>query len=877
MKIGIPRYFRVDRDPIFLKSTEGTPTLFEDFAATMKIGIKASAPNVHAQNGRAERMNRVIYESATAMLENARLPLGFWASAVVHAARLHNVTSSRRLQGQTPWQNHFGKPPDVGHLRVWGSPSFVTQVKPARGSSPAFKPRALFAVYLGPTEDSAPGTNRFYVIETRRVVISRSAYIDEAGAFVVWSKATGNITLKFAPRAIQDADRAHLAKLRTKQHQTFPRLDDQETGRPDSHVPMELDVATMLPDNIDTVPLDDTAYDMDSNTDNTTLLRDSSPEALLPTQSCSPPRWSLELFDAGPSISPGGANTTRASAPTGAEHNQASAPGGVTQQPQSARDANTVTAPVQPDASLPSDTESSTEDPLPFPNSVEPDSSYTSENTENRGVESAAPRRSARLAALRRDTYPTAVACCATPSLSLPASGTYDHAPVQVSALEQFLFESAHLDDSVTHVSKSPFAWDEHFAANEPTIEDKLKHLNTAISDAAAYLQTLEAAPADPFLAATAGSSDSITDDDGNQWPGYDKLWKKPPSPKSISELHPPYSGRFTVEFDKLPRSVRKFAEKHGKEGFIAAIESELNGFVDAEVFCEPNSPTTSTRAMPSHILLVLKADRKKARLVANGKFQRAHMDYSKTDLFSPVVDRTVTRVIYSIAAATKAHLHSFDVKQAFLNGQIFEPLYIRLPPGIKHDGPPGAVFQLRKSLYGIRQAPRLWASVLEASLKRLGLTQSKTDPCVWHMHRDGDLFILGVHVDDGLLCSTSLTLLEEFKAKLKTIFQIVDLGPLDGKRHLGTEVIHNREAQTVHLSCDSKIKDMLASHGLQNIEGTTEPALPSAGDAPSTPAEQQHFNIRSLLGSCAYLADTVRPDIATASSILASASTMTT
>ena len=64
----------------------------------------------------------------------------------------------------------------------------------------------------------------------------------------------------------------------------------------------------------------------------------------------------------------------------------------------------------------------------------------------------------------------------------------------------------------------------------------------------------------------------------------------------------------------------------------------------------------------------------------------------------------------------------------------------------------------------------------------------------------------------------------------------------------------------------------MLATHGLQNIEGTTEPALPSAGDAPSTPAEQQHFNIRSLLGSCAYLADTVRPDIATASSTLASA-----
>ena len=425
------------------------------------------------------------------------------------------------------------------------------------------------------------------------------------------------MTLKFAPRGIQDADRAHLAKLRTKHHETYPRLDDQETGRPDSHVPVELDVTTFLPDDIDTVPLDDTAYDMDSDTDDADLLNGSSPEALLP-QSFLPPRWTLKLFDAGPSVGPGGGENTHTSAPGGAKNTHTSAPGGAPQQPQPAQDISPVTAPVQADASLPSDTESGAEDPLPFPNGVEPDSSYTSKITNDRDVGSAAPCRSARLAALRRDTYPTAVACCATPSLSLPASGTYDHAPVQVSALEQFLFESAHLDDSVTHVSNSPFAWDEHFAANEPTIEDKLKHLNTAISDAAAYLQTLDAAPADPFLAATAGPSDSTCDDDGNQWPGYDKLWKKPPSPKSISQLHPPYSGRFTVDFDKLPRSIRKFAEKHGKEGFIAAVESELNGFVDAEVFCEPNPPTTSTRAMPSHILLVLKEDRKKARLVAN-------------------------------------------------------------------------------------------------------------------------------------------------------------------------------------------------------------------------------------------------------------------
>ena len=152
--------------------------------------------------------------------------------------------------------------------------------------------------------------------------------------------------------------------------------------------------------------------------------------------------------------------------------------------------------------------------------------------------------------------------------------------------------------------------------------------------------------------------------------PGYNRIREKPPPPKSIAQLHP-YSRCFNVDFYKLPKSIRNFAEKHGKAGFITAIETELNSFVDAKIFCEPRSPTTATRAMPSHLILGIKAgNRKKARLVANGKFQRAGIDLFKSELFTAVVDRTVTRVIYSIAAATKAHLHSFDDKQAFLNSK---------------------------------------------------------------------------------------------------------------------------------------------------------------------------------------------------------------
>lgn len=74
---------------------------------------------------------------------------------------------------------------------------------------------------------------------------------------------------------------------------TFKRIDDQDTGRPDSHIPIELDVASILPQDVATVPLDDTGAD-DVN------LLDSSPSNASPSQSFPTPRWSLDLFNAGP-------------------------------------------------------------------------------------------------------------------------------------------------------------------------------------------------------------------------------------------------------------------------------------------------------------------------------------------------------------------------------------------------------------------------------------------------------------------------------------------------------------------------------------------------------------------------------------------------
>jgi hypothetical protein len=112
-----------------------------------------------------------------------------------------------------------------------------------------------------------------------------------------------------------------------------------------------------------------------------------------------------------------------------------------------------------------------------------------------------------------------------------------------------------------------------------------------------------------------------------------------------------------------------------------------------------------------------------KARLVAKGFTQTYGIDYEET--FAPVAKMNSIRALLSIAANLNWPLHQFDVKNAFLHGDLEEEVYMEIPPGLEDSSSTGKVCKLKKALYGLKQSPRAWFERFSRAMQRFGYKQS--------------------------------------------------------------------------------------------------------------------------------------------------------
>lgn len=95
------------------------------------------------------------------------------------------------------------------------------------------------------------------------------------------------------------------------------------------------------------------------------------------------------------------------------------------------------------------------------------------------------------------------------------------------------------------------------------------------------------------------------------------------------------------------------------------------------------------------------------------------------------------------------------DVKTAFLYGELEEPIYMKQPQGFVVEGKEEKVCVLRRSIYGLKQAGRVWNQLLSQVLIDAGYAQSTNDPCLFTLASGKDIIHVLIHVDDIITAST--------------------------------------------------------------------------------------------------------------------------
>ncbi|SCZ94112.1 BZ3500_MvSof-1268-A1-R1_C079g00423 [Microbotryum saponariae] len=121
-------------------------------------------------------------------------------------------------------------------------------------------------------------------------------------------------------------------------------------------------------------------------------------------------------------------------------------------------------------------------------------------------------------------------------------------------------------------------------------------------------------------------------------------------------------------------------------------------------------------------------------------------------------------------------------------------------------------VLRLRRSIYGLKQAGRIWNRHIDASLRDLGYTATGTDHCVYSRIDDRRRpHYIALYVDDLLMISPDLAEIERVISGLEQRYGVKRLGPAE--YILGIQ-IRRLEDGSIALSQERYIMDVMVSAG---------------------------------------------------------------
>ena len=307
-------------------------------------------------------------------------------------------------------------------------------------------------------------------------------------------------------------------------------------------------------------------------------------------------------------------------------------------------------------------------------------------------------------------------------------------------------------------------------------------------------------------------------------------------------------------------------ALKHPEFG--PATLKEWNGFKEIGLYQEVNWEDIpyEIRKDQSALLKIItlwewkKSGTAKARSIGLGNRYKKWLD----DTFSPTSTLENLRLLLILEALKRKTLVApeeqwkrvkFDVKQAFLNADLEEPVYAYPPPGFYPTGK-NTMWLLKKALYGLCQSPRLWYKKFRSIINKLGFVTIENEPTLFVLIINDKLnVVLSINVDDSFVVgvASQVTWLLSELAKVLTITILEDGGVF-----LGLEfAIDNMGYVTLHQK--KLITSMAQKFGLLDSYPTYKPIK---GYLPLAKVHVPGLQLRSMVGASLYVGRGTHPEL---------------
>ncbi|KAL0445902.1 UNVERIFIED_CONTAM: hypothetical protein Slati_1718100 [Sesamum latifolium] len=117
-------------------------------------------------------------------------------------------------------------------------------------------------------------------------------------------------------------------------------------------------------------------------------------------------------------------------------------------------------------------------------------------------------------------------------------------------------------------------------------------------------------------------------------------------------------------------------------------------------------------------------------------------------------------------------------------------------------------VYHLQRSIYGLKQASRIWNTRFDELIRGYDFIRNDYDPCIYKKISGSSVAYLVLYVDDILLIENDVKMLGDIKAWLSTQFSMKDMG--EASYILGIKIYRDRSGRMLGLTQSSYIEKVL-------------------------------------------------------------------